>query len=136
MATTGVINGTLLGVYIGGTLIAKSTSATLNIVHNTRNSSSKDSSGWEEALGAMRSWTVSGDFLDAEDAAYRFDDLFSLVNNRSVVTLKLSSEVSGDKYYSGSAILTSLDREAPMEDNVSGAYSFKGTGPLSEATVV
>ena len=135
MATTGVINGTLLGVYIGGTLIAKSTSCTLNIVHNTRNTSSKDSSGWEEALGAMRSWTVSGDFLDAEDAAYRFDDLFSLINNRSVVTLKFSSEVSGDKYYTGSALLTSLDREAPMEDNVSGAYSFKGTGALSEATV-
>jgi predicted secreted protein len=136
MATTGVINGTLLGVYVSGTLIAKSTNCTLNIVHNTRNSTSKDSGGWEEALGAMRSWTASGDFLDAEDAAYRFDDLFALIGSRAPVTLKISSEVSGDKYYTGSAILTSLDREAPMEDNVSGAYSFKGTGALSEATVV
>lgn len=136
MPTTGVINGTLIGVYSGGTLIAKSTSCTLNIVHNTRNSSSKDSGGWEEALGAMRSWTVSGDFLDAEDAGYRFDDLFALIGSRAPVTLKVSSEVSGDKYYTGSAILTSLDRECPMEENVSGSYSFKGTGALTEATVV
>lgn len=135
MPTTGVINGTLLGVYVGDTLIAKSTSCSLNIVHNTRNSSSKDSGGWEEALGAMRSWTISGDFLDAEDATYRFDDLFALIGSRSVVTLKFSTEVVGDKYYEGSALLTSLDREAPMEDNVSGSYSFKGTGALTESTV-
>ena len=133
--TTGVINGTLIGIYSGGTLIAKSTSCTLSITHSTRNSSSKDSGGWEEALGGMRAWTMAGDFLDAEDASYRFDDLFALIGSRAPVTLKMSSEVSGDKYYTGSAILTSLDREAPMEENVSGSYSFKGTGALTEATV-
>lgn len=135
MASTNVFNGTLIGVYVGGTLIAKSTSCSLDIQHSTRNSSSKDSGGWEEALGGSRNWTVSGDFLDAEDAAYRFDDLFALIGSRAPVTLKVSSEVSGDKYYTGSAILTSLSKECPMEDNVSGAYSFKGTGALSEATV-
>lgn len=135
MATTNVINGTLLGVYAGGALIAKSTSCALNVVHNTRNTSSKESGGWEDALGAMRSWTISGDFLDAEDAAYRFDDLFALIGSRAAVTLKMSSEVSGDKYYTGSALLASLDREAPMEDNATGSYSFKGTGALTEATV-
>jgi predicted secreted protein len=135
MATTNVINGTLLGVYVGGTLIAKSTSCTLSITHSTRNSSNKDSGGWEEALGGMRAWTIAGDFLDAEDAAYRFDDLFALIGSRASATLKMSSEVSGDKYYTGSAILTQLDREGPLEDNVSGSYSFKGTGALTEATV-
>src|SRR5688572_20325863 len=108
MATTNVINGTLLGVYVGGTLIAKSTNCTLNITHSVRNTTTKDSGGWEESLGGLRGWTISGDFLDAEDAAYRFDDLFALIGSRASAVLKMSSEVSGDKYYTGSAILVSL----------------------------
>lgn len=134
MPSTGIINGTLLGVYVNGTLVAKSTSCSLEITQATRNTTTKDSNRWEEALASTRSWNINGDFLDAEDAAYRFDDLFALLNG-SAVTLKMSSEVTGDKYYTGSAILTSLKREAPMEDNATGAYAFKGTGPLSEATV-
>jgi predicted secreted protein len=134
MASTGIYNGTLIGIYVGGTLIAKSTSCSLEITQATRNTTTKDSNRWEEALSGSRSWNVSGDFLDAEDAAYRFDDLFALLNG-TPVTVRMSSEVSGDKYYTGSAILTTLSREAPMEENVSGAYAFKGTGALTEATV-
>jgi predicted secreted protein len=134
MASTGIYNGTLIGIYVGGTLIAKSTSCSLEITQATRNTTTKDSNRWEEALSGLRSWNVSGDFLDAEDAAYRFDDLFALLNG-TPVTVRMSSEVSGDKYYTGSAILTTLSREAPMEENVSGAYAFKGTGALTEATV-
>lgn len=135
MATQGVINGTLIGIYLGGSLIAKSTSCSIQITMATRETSSKDSGGWEEHLGAKRGFTVSGDFLDAEDAAFRFDDLFSFIGSRTPLTFKMSSEVSGDKYYTGSVLLVDLSREAPMEDNVSGSYSLKGTGALSEATV-
>ena len=135
MATTGVINGTLIGIYVNGSLIAKSTSCSIQITMATRNSSSKDSGGWEEALGGIRAWTVSGDFLDAEDAAFRFDDMFALIGSRTPVTIKMSSEVSGDKYYTGSALVNDLSRECPMEENVTGSYSLKGTGALSEATV-
>lgn len=135
MPTTGVINGTLLQVSVNGTVIAKSTSCSLEITHETRDTTTKDSGGWTDRLGALRSWNLSGDFLDAEDAAYRFDDLFALINNRTLVTLRMSSGVTGDKYYEGSGFLTSLSREAPMEDNVSGSYSFEGTGALTENTV-
>jgi hypothetical protein len=135
MATTGVINGTLVGIYVGGTLIAKSTSCSIELGMSPRNTTSKDSGGWEEALGGLRNWKLSGDFLDAEDAAYRFDDLFALIASRTPVTIKMSTEVTGDKYYQGTALLDSLSREAPMEENVSGAYSFKGSGALAENTV-
>lgn len=135
MPTTGVINGTLLKVYVNGTAIAHTTSAELSLTKNTRDSSSKDSGNWEDALYARGSWEVSGDFLQAEDAAYGFTDLFALIENETTVTLKLSSEVTGDNYYTGSALLTSLNRSAPDQDNVSGSFSFKGSGALSEATV-
>lgn len=135
MATTGIINGTLLGVYFGGTKISKSTSASLSLSQELRETTTKDSSGWAEFLPGLRGWSISGDFLDAEDATYRYDDLFALINTRAAVTIKFSSEVSGDKYYTGSCYIESADREAPLEDNVSGSYVLRGTGALTEATV-
>jgi len=135
MATTNIINGTLLKVYVDGTAIAKTTSATLNLSMATRDASNKDSSGWKDVLEGLREWTIDGDFLQAEDAAYGYDDLFALINGRTSVTLKFMSNVSGDKYYQGTAYLTSLSREAPLEDNVSGSFSFEGSGALSEKTL-
>ena len=61
----GQLNGQELGVYISGTglteLVAYSTNATLNINHNTRSTSSKESGGWEESMEGIRSWDISCD---------------------------------------------------------------------------
>ena len=46
MATNGVINGTMFGVYAGGTKIAYATSASISMNHNLRDTSTKDSGGW------------------------------------------------------------------------------------------
>ena len=65
----GQLNGQELGVYISGTglteLVAYSTNATLNINHNTRSTSSKESGGWEESMEGIRSWDISCDALYA-----------------------------------------------------------------------
>ena len=135
MASTGVINGTLLQIYLNGVVIAKSTSCKLEIPVELRNTSSKDSAGWTNREYGRRDWNAGGDFLDAEDSAYRFDDLFALITNRTKVTMRMSSAVSGDKYYEGTALIESLSREAPMEDNVTGSYSLQADGPLTENTV-
>jgi hypothetical protein len=133
--TTDVINGTLIGIYIDGTLIAKSTSCELSIQTATRNKTTKESAGWEESAPTLKNWSVTGDFLDAEDSALNFEDLFDKIVNRTGVTMKMSSEVSGDKYYQGSCNVTDLKRSAPMEDNTTGSYTLKGTGVLSKGTV-
>ena len=46
----GQLNGTELGVYVGGTLVAYSTNATLNVNHSTRSTTSKESGGWEDNM--------------------------------------------------------------------------------------
>ena len=46
----GQLNGTELGVYIGGTLVAYSTSATLNINQSLRSTTNKESNGFEENM--------------------------------------------------------------------------------------
>lgn len=134
MATTGIVNGTDLLIYVGGTAVAHATSHSLSLSMDTRDATTKDSEGWTDRLEGLRSWEISGNALFAFDAAYGFDDLFTVYTGRTAVTVKFSSEVSGDKYYSGSGYLTSLTLDAPTEDNASFAFTVQGNGTLTEYT--
>lgn len=136
MATTGIGNGSLIGVYIGNTKILNGTTSKFGIKMATRDTTNKDTSGWKTALGGLLNWEGSGDFLFAEDASYGFSDLFAAITARTAVTIKISSEVVGDNYYSGSAFLTSLDKDDTMEANSTFSVSFEGTGVLAETVKV
>mgnify|MGYP003964941537 FL=1 len=136
MASTGKVNGTLLGLYVGGVKIAEATSHTLNLSMGTRDTTTKDSAGWKNLLEALREWSIDCDFVFAPDSAYGFTDLFALYTGRTVVTIKaMYTAVSGDKYYQGSAMLTSLNQSAPMEDNVTCSVTFEGSAALTEKTL-
>ncbi len=135
MATTGKVNGTLLRVYVGGTAVSNTTSASIEFSMSGRDTTTKDSAGWKEIMEGLREWSISGDYLFAEDASYAYSDLFALMSGRTSVTLVFSSDVSGDLKYTGTAYLTSLSKEAPMEETASGSYTFEGTGALIESTI-
>lgn len=55
----------------------------------------------------------------------------------STVTLNLypEGETSGDTYYTGSAIVTGVSRQAANDGMVEASYSVKGAGALTEDTV-
>lgn len=141
MATTDVINGTDLIVYVdfdgNGTkeAIALATSHSLSVNMETRDKTNKDSGGWEEHLEGLRSWTLSSDTLVAFDQGKNLDEVFDLIINRTKVELKLSTEETGDKYFQGSAYCTSDEVEAPTEDNVTMSLEFQGTGKLEKLDV-
>ena len=134
MATVGIINGTELGIYVNGTKVAKSTSCDLNITAATRKTTSKDSLGYDEFLASVRGWSISGDFLDAEDSAFNFEDFFDLVTTRAAITVVIKSGTAGDKAYTGSGWITDVKRSAPMEENVTGSYTIMGTSSLTKST--
>lgn len=132
--TTGILNGTALILYVNDVAIAYSTSHSLSMSMATREITNKSSAGWKDVLEGLREWSIDGENLFAFDASYGFDDLFGLINNRTKVTVKFSTEASGDKFYSGSAYLTSLSKEAPTEGNTTYSYTFEGAGVLTEST--
>lgn len=136
MASTGINNGTLTALYVGGTKIAHGTSNDFSIEHSPRDASTKDSGGYKDILEGQNSWSFSFDGMFAEDAAYGFADLFSVWEGRAAVTVRWSSAVSGDTYYEGSAYLTSLSRSAGLEDSETFSASFEGTGGITDGTVV
>ena len=52
------------------------------------------------------------------------------------VTLNLYPEgaTTGDKYFTGTALVTGITRRAAFDGMVEAAFSFQGSGALSEAT--
>lgn len=125
------MNGTLLGVYSASTLIAHATEGSISLSMDTRDATSKDSSGTRDLLEATKSGTISVSALYAEDAAYGVQELMTAWSARTALTVKFSTEVSGDYYWSASAYVTSLEVNAGMEDNVSYSATFELTGAIT-----
>ena len=136
MASTGINNGTLIKLYVGGTAIADLTSNDFNLEHSPREATTKDSSGYKEILEGLRSATFSADGYFAEDQTYGFTDLYDAWTGRSQLTIRWSSAVTGDEYYEGTCYLTSLSRTAPLEDSETFSASFELTGQITNSTVV
>lgn len=135
MASTGKGNGTLSALYIGGTKIAHLTSNDMSYEQALRDATTKDSNGYKESLEGLRSGSFNAEGYFAEDAAYGFDDLFAAYTGRTVLTVRYSTEVSGDKYYEGSCYLTSLSQSAGVEETATFSASFELTGAPTEGTV-
>lgn len=135
MATAGIMNGTLLGVYVGSTLVAHATEGSISLSMDTRDVTTKDSSGMRELLEGTKSGSISVSALYAEDAAYGVEELMTAWANRTALTVKFSTEVSGDHYWSANAYLTSLEVSASTEDNASYSASFELTGAVTYTTV-
>lgn len=137
----GQLNGTELGVYIGGTLIAYSTNATLNINQSLRATTNKESNGWDEQMEGLRNWDVSCDalyaWLDPAGSAISnktLSDIFTgYMTTRASFDLTFGSTSTtgiGFTKYTGTAWLTSVSLTAPLEDTSTFSVSFQGSGAL------
>lgn len=135
MSTANVMNGTLMGVYIGSTLIAHSTEGSISLSMDTRDISSKDSAGARALLEGMKSGSISVSALYSEDGAYGADELYTAMAARTPLAVKFSTEVSGDHFWSASSYLTSLEVSASTEDNMSFSATFELTGAITYAAV-
>lgn len=129
------MNGTLLGVYAGSTLIAHATEGSISLSMDTRDATTKGSGGSRDLLEATKSGTISVSALYADDAAFGVNDLMGAWTSRTTLAVKFSTEVSGDSYWSADAYITSLEVNAGMEDNVTYSATFELTGTITYTTV-
>jgi predicted secreted protein len=138
MPTVSTVNTTLLKIYTGATPVAitDQTGASLSISHDLRNTTTKDSAGWEEYLEGMRSAEMSGEGLYAYDHANGADVLFDSIASRLPLAIVFQTAVTGDKKYSCSAFLTKLEiNSSGQDDNVTFSFSLKVSGAIVKATV-
>lgn len=132
MATTGSLNGKLLGVYVDSTMIASAKGCKLTYTHDTRETTTKDDNGVKTIAEGLTSWKVDCDGLVVAD---NFSKLFTAIKARTKVYLSFQSSVSGDYRYRGYAYIASIDQDGPDQQSVTFSASFDGTGALTEGTV-
>lgn len=135
MATTGVFNGTLLGVYINDYLIALGKSHTLNLNVDEMDVTSKDSALWGEFRPTVKHWDVSCDHLMQLNGTHNVDHLMDKLIAGTSVHLKFKTNVSGDVYWHGTAYVVSVSMNAAQNEPASFTVNFKGTSQLYNATL-
>lgn len=89
---------------------------------------------WVTNKATLKSWTASFNaYWDDTDSTGQGE----LVEGAEI-TLNLYPEgnTSGDTYYTGSAIVTSVSRTASFDGMIEASFSVTGNGTLSEDTVV
>lgn len=131
--------------------LAFSTSAKLDVSVATREISSKDHGLYTERVASKISWNASSDALVTElmtisGATYQtYDELYTLMVAAKPVAFAFASMSgtygaygatmkTGNKKFTGLAIITSLSLNAPDQDNASYSVTLDGTGILTMAT--
>ena len=144
MPATSIMNSTDVVIQISeddGTsydIIGRATSASLSVSMETRDTTTKDSAGWQENLEGLKNWSLSGDGLVTYSISGDYetpDELFTILNNRTAIDVKFGSMTTGEIDYSGKAYLVSYEQEAGVEENVTYSFSITGTGVLTQASV-
>ena len=127
MATTGTVKGNLVGVYIqdGSTfdLIACGTNASLNITNDMIETVCKDNDGARSVLPGQQSINITIEGLTAFDNVGR-TELFAAVKDKTQLTLRYGSGVTGDPFVQVNAYITSFEETAPLNDSTSFSVSF------------
>jgi hypothetical protein len=135
MATTGVLNGTLMAIYVGGTKVATLLTNSISINRPTRSIASKDDATWDAKAINRANWSKSGRAFFKFDAGYGFRNLYAAIVAGAAVTVRSSTAVSGDYYYEGSAFLTEVGADYADNDNSEYSFTLEGTGALSETLI-
>jgi hypothetical protein len=147
MAKAKVLNGKDFMIFVDGKATALATSHKLTLNAETSDSASKDDGMWDESIVTKMSWEASTEALVSADASVEsFDALYDMFIAGQEVELicGIPTNLSNDgvpeagwtapstKYYSGKALITSLDRSDAKGSNSTMTASFKGVGKLEK----
>jgi TP901-1 family phage major tail protein len=142
MATTGLVNGTLIALYkdVAGTLtkVANATSSDFELTRDTIDATNKDGGQYKEFLVGLAGWTMNAEGIFEEDASatgVSAKDLLDDVVAGTAITVVMTSNVSGDLKVTGSAVITSFSWNAPVNDVATFSVSLQGSGSLTIGTV-
>lgn len=153
MGKSKALNGKDFMIFIDGKATALATSHRLSLNAETGDAASKDDGMWDEVIVTKMSWEATTEALvsadqneDSYDALY---DMFISGNSVDVI-LGIPGNLTNDgvpeagwtspatktgqKYYTGKAIITSLERTDAKGSNSTMTANFKGQGKLDKKT--
>lgn len=145
MATTGVMNGTKLRLYVdlangtSYTAIGNSTDVTLNFTHSPRETTNQDSGGHATFLEGKRVKTISFSGLHSEDGTNDFKAWYDNLDGntyRGQCAVRVATATSGDTTYTYTGWITSLTlNSGGPEANATFSGEIQVTGQGATGTV-
>lgn len=149
-----VIKGGDIMLFANGKSIGYSTSHTLSISLETKETTSKDSGGkWQNSEGSILSWNCSSENLVGDKVeGIGYDELFSMMISRKPITGVFALEgsspdlaegkldavktggwtpKSGDGF-TGQMLITNLEKTAQNGENATFKVDFQGVGELKK----
>jgi predicted secreted protein len=130
-----ILNGTLIKLYDGSTPIALLTSSDLTLEREMLDVTNKDSDNWKEVIAGNRSFSFSGEIFNDPAETYNLEDLYTKWEAGTEITMKLSSEVTGQKKFTGAVLINNIAIATPQGQPSTVSVEFTGTGPLVMATI-
>lgn len=134
MSTTNPEYGGNLKLKIGGTEITNLTSHNVNKERATRNVTTRDSGDNQEVRPTIKSRDIGFEGLISKDATYGYDEIDDAWRAGTLVTWREGSGVTGEPYETGTGYITSLQKEAPFDDNVTFSGTLQVTGDTTKGT--
>lgn len=138
MATSGVLNGTDFRIWVSGEAIGYSTSCSLSMSAELRETIHKDNpgSGWRTFSIGQKQATITVDAFYNTDANSVYtarkdpDDIATLFINETQFEWQFRA-ASGDDMYSGSGYITEMSIESPVEDNATYSMTIEVNGAVA-----
>ena len=145
MGKANVVQGRELMFFINGKAISCATSHSLIISAETTDAASKDDGKWKKKKVTKFDWNGKCDSLVSADAdANSYDAMFDAMIAGEPVQIVSGrpSNISDDgvpeggwtapttNYYKGEALITSLERNDPDNENSTMSVTFDGSGKL------
>jgi predicted secreted protein len=125
-----ITSGETLGDYEP---IAHSTSASISFNNDLRDVTTKDSAGFQENIGGLKSFELSSDALQDINADLDFKEFYDDINERNEVIIKFAERDSGVRW-EGSGYVSSLSMDAGVEENVTYSVTITGTSSVVKGT--
>lgn len=119
-------------VFVGSNQVAEIKSWSLEISSDVTNASIIGTQ-WQKNQATIKSF--SGSFEGFWDDADPDGQDALVVGGTVTLNMYAAGNDSGDKYWSGDAIITSISYNAAFDGLVEASFSFTGTGALTQQTV-
>lgn len=135
-----IYEGSKLRILIEGEAVFHATSCNFNIALATTERATKDTAGTEVSAGAI-SFTAGGEGLmvetvDGGSTSRNYEYLFDTILAKQEVAIEYSlgpNAASGDTLYQGTALLTSLESTAAVDEDATASFTLTGSGAPTKA---
>jgi len=116
--------------------IAHSTSASISFNNDLRDVTTKDSAGFQENIGGLKSFELSSDALQDINADLDFKEFYDDINERNEVIVRFAERATSgtDVKWEGSGFISSLSMDAGVEENVTYSVTITGTSSVVKGT--